>query len=159
MSDSTAPTVPLRHVLATLAYRGGKVTRDAPERFGKLSVGKGSKTAVEILTHMCDVLAWGTSWARGEQKWEQSEVQNWHVTVERFHGALADFDAVLASGTLACKPEELLQGPLADCLTHVGQIALLRRLADAPIKAENYSQAGVTIGRLGADQVPPAQEF
>ena len=155
MSDVT---VPVRHVLATLAYRAGKVTRDAPERFGKQCMGEGSKTAVETLAHMCDVLAWGTSLAQGDQKWAPREVGNWHETLERFHGELAALDEALA-GDVACKPEMLIQGPIADCLTHVGQIALLRRMAGSPIKAENYSVAAVQVGRVGPDQEPPDVEF
>jgi hypothetical protein len=149
----------LRHLLATLAYRGGKVIRDAPERFGKQSAGEGSRTAVEILAHMCDVLSWGTSLASGHQAWDPQEVDNWHATVERFHRELAAFDAALVPGKLKCEPDALIQGPLADCLTHVGQIALLRGVAGSRILAENYSVAAVELGRVGPEQEAPEAEF
>src|SRR2546426_11302508 len=40
-----------------------------------------------------------------------------------------------------------LQGPIADALTHIGQIAM-RRLAGAPIKGESYFAAEILIGRV-----------
>jgi hypothetical protein len=48
---------------------------------------------------------------------------------------------------------------MADALTHVGQLAMLRRLAGVPIAGENYSVAKITVGTVGADQAAPVQEF
>jgi len=55
--------------------------------------------------------------------------------------------------------EKLFQGPVADALTHVGQIAVLRRLAGSPVKGENYFVADIAAGRVGADQAAPKREF
>lgn len=156
MTDTLHAT---RHLLATLAYRGGKVVRDAPDRFGKFRPGEGARTAVEILAHVCDVLAWATTLAEGDQQWQEKPIGPWNETVERFHAELAALDAVLARGSLACRPETLIQGPIADSLTHVGQIALLRGLADSRILAENYAAAAVEIGRVGPDQQAPDAEY
>lgn len=156
MTDTLHAT---RHLLATLAYRGGKAIRGTPPRFGKFKAGEGSRTAVEILAHVCDVLAWATTLAEGDQQWQENEVGNWEQTVTRFHAELKALDAVLARGSLGCRPETLIQGPIADSLTHVGQIALLRGLAGSRVLAEDYSHAAVEIGRVGPDQVAPKAEF
>jgi len=47
-----------------------------------------------------------------------------------FSPALKKFDDYLASEKpLQAPAEKLFQGPIADALTHVGQIAMLRRMA------------------------------
>jgi hypothetical protein len=80
--------------------------------------------------------------------------------VERFFAALKKFDDYLASNEpVHTTPEKLLQGPIADALTHVGQIAILRRLAGEPLKGESYYEAEIALGRVGVDQVKPKREF
>ena len=150
----------LRHALATVAYRGGKTVRNAPAEFSKFQAGPSSRTAGQILAHIGDLLDWGLSLAQGQQRWQDSAPQAWDQDVARFHAGLAAFDAYLASGApLGCTPEKLFQGPIADALTHVGQIGLLRRLAGSPVKGENYFRADIEIGRLGPDQTTPKREF
>jgi hypothetical protein len=150
----------LRHALATVAYRGGKTVRNAPAEFSKFQAGPSSRTAGQILAHIGDLLDWGLSLAQGQQRWQDSAPQAWDQDVARFHAGLAAFDAYLASGApLGCTPEKLFQGPIADALTHVGQIGLLRRLAGSPVKGENYFRADIEIGRLGPDQTSPKREF
>ena len=150
----------LRHAVATLAYRGAKVIRDVPPGFSDFSAGPGSRTAGQILAHVGDLLDWGLSLAQGQQRWNDSPPQAWADDVARFHGALATLDAYLASGApMACTGEKLFQGPIADALTHVGQIALLRRLAGSPVKPENYFKAEIEAGRVGPTQAPPKREF
>ncbi|MFI5177386.1 MAG: hypothetical protein ACHQO8_02420 [Vicinamibacterales bacterium] len=150
----------LRHTLATLAYRGGKATRDAPPGFSDVSAGPSSRTAGQILAHIGDLLDWALSLAQGQQRWQDSTPQAWADDVARFHAALGTLDAYLASGApVACTGEKLFQGPIADALTHVGQIALLRRLAESPVKGENYFRAQIETGRVGPAQTPPKREF
>jgi hypothetical protein len=150
----------LRHCVATLAYRGGKAVRDVPPGFTTFSAAPGSRTAGEILAHIGDLLDWGLSIAKGEQKWEPRAPQDWPADVTRFHEGLAALDAYLASGAALGSPaEKIFQGPIADALTHVGQIAYLRRLAGAPVKGENYFRAEISIGRVRADQAKPVREF
>ena len=150
----------LRHTVATLAYRGGKAVRGVPAGFSEFKAGPTSRTAGQILAHVCDLLDWGLSLAQGQQRWQDSAPQAWDQDVARFHAGLAAFDAYLASGApLGCTPEKLFQGPIADALTHVGQIGMLRRLAGSPVKGENYFRADIEIGRLGPDQTPPKREF
>lgn len=98
--------------------------------------------------------------AEGKPAWSESMPLPWGDEVARFHAALAKLDAFLASDTpLSTPPEKLFQGPIADALTHVGQLALLRRFGGAPIRGENYFRADIAAGRVGPDQVPPKREF
>lgn len=150
----------LRHTLATLAYRGGKATRGAPEGFATFQAGPSSRPAGQILAHIGDLLDWGLSIAEGQQRWSDSTPQSWTDDVARFHAALHAFDAYLASGKpVAVADEQLFQGAIADALTHVGQINLLRRLAGSPVKGENYYRADIQVGRVGVEQTVPKREF
>ena len=150
----------LRHTVATLAYRGGKAVRGAPEGFEALKVGPTTKTPGEILAHVGDLLDWAVTMAEAAPAWHDSKPLPWAEEVARFHAGLARLDAVLASDApLATPPEKLFQGPIADALTHVGQIALLRRLGGGPIRGENYFKADIAAGRVGPEQAAPRREF
>jgi len=150
----------LRHALATLAYRGGKAVRGAPDGFSSFTCGGGCRTAGQILAHIGDLLDWGLSTVSGREKWSVSDIRSWDEDVKRFHAALGAFESYLASDKLLYAPvEKLFQGPVADALTHVGQIAVLRRLAGSPVKGENYFVADISAGRVGADQAAPKREF
>ena len=146
----------LRHAVATLAYRGGKALRGAPAEFANY----GTRTPGEILAHVCDLFDWALSIADGKEKWRNSQPQTWNADVARFFAALEAFDRRLASDVPpAVEPELLFQGPVADALTHVGQIAMLRRMAGCPISGENYFVAQIETGRVGADQAAPVKQF
>jgi hypothetical protein len=150
----------LRHTLATVAYRGGKAVRDAPPSFAAFRPGDDSRSPEAILAHIGDLFDWALSLAKGAQAWHNSPPLSWDAEVARFFETLTRLDAYLASeAELACPPERLFQGPIADALTHIGQIAMLRRLAGAPLKGENYYRADIASGRVSADQAAPRQEF
>jgi|SRR5580765_1283394 len=150
----------LRHALATLAYRGGKSIRNAPASFADYRCGESSRTPVQILAHIGDLMDWGVSIAEGQQQWQASTPLPWERERERFFASLKKFDDYLASEKpLQVPAEKLLQGPVADALTHTGQIAMLRRMAGVPIKGESYFAAEISAGRVGQDQVPPHREF
>ena len=150
----------LRHTVATLAYRGGKTMRGVPAALSTFRISEGSRSAGEILAHIGDLLDWGLSLARGAEAWHESPPRAWDADVARFFDGLRAFDAHLASdAALGATCERLFQGPIADALTHVGQIAMLRRLAGSPVRAENYSRADIVAGRAGAEQSPPRREF
>ncbi len=150
----------LRHTIATLAYRGGKAVRGAPPEFADFRVGQGSRTPAEILAHIGDLLDWALSQAEGRQVWRDSESRSWDDEVARFFAALDELDRRLASGEPSGFPEEkMFQGPIADALTHVGQIAMLRRLVAKPIRGENFFKADIGVGRVGAEQTEPRREF
>ncbi|MEZ5366600.1 MAG: hypothetical protein R2748_30740 [Bryobacterales bacterium] len=150
----------LRHAVATLAYRSGKALRDAPEGFGDFQAGSGARTPVEILAHMGDLLEWALSIADGKPNWGPAAPQSWDKECKRYFSALAAFDARLASHEpIQRTPERLLQAPVADALTHTGQLTLMRRMAGSPVRGENYYVAPIAAGKVGPDQDPPRSEF
>jgi hypothetical protein len=150
----------LRHTLATLAYRGGKAVRGAPDGFSQFRAKDGSRTAGQILAHIGDLLDWAASIARGKEAWHNSAPQDWQADVARFFAGLQTLDSQLASDAMAGGiAEQLFQGPIADAFTHVGQIALLRRLAGSPVRGENYMRAEIVVGRVGPEQAVPRREF
>ena len=160
MADPDYKREMLRHTLATLAYRGAKAVRGAPDSFAAFKASKTTRTPAEILAHVGDLLDWALSIAKGKETWHNSKPKSWKQEVKRFHAALKRFDKQLAGKQeLGGTCERLFQGPIADALTHVGQIAMLRRLAGEPIKGENYSRAKIETGRVGADQEKPPREF
>lgn len=152
----------LRHTLATLAYRGAKALRGAPEDFALFQTELTANTPGKLLGHLCDLMDWGYSMASGDRVYRSAENMglSWAEQVERFHQAIATFDGFLASDNELLEPaEKLFQGPIADALTHIGQLNLLRRMAGSPVKGENYFVADIEIGRLSTDQAPPNLEF
>jgi hypothetical protein len=154
--------VSLRHAVATLAYRAAKTMRGAPESFATFKPGPTSSSPVEIVAHMGDLFDWGLRMARGELRWTSATPQGWAEECARFFAALRAFDDHLASeAPVAYELTRLFQGPVADALTHTGQLAMLRRLHGAPMKGESYNRADIAIGRVGLEQVPadPRYEF
>ena len=150
----------LRHMVATVAYRGGKAVRDAPKSFATFSPDGSPRSPAKILAHIGDLYDWALTQAKGAEAWNESTPLAWEREVERFHATLQRFDDYLASDApLAATAETIFQGAIADSLTHVGQLAMLRRLAGARMKSENYSRAEIVPGRVGADQTAPRREF
>jgi hypothetical protein len=150
----------LRHTLATVAYRAAKAERDAPPGFGDFQIGNGARTPLQILAHMGDLFDWALSMAQGKWDYKQSAPLPWRKEVARFHASLEALDVYLASNEpLGITTQKLFQGPIADALTHVGQIAILRRLADAPVRGESYARADIEVGRLGTEHPMSLFEF
>jgi hypothetical protein len=158
-SPEFSDTLSLRHAVAALAYRAAKTVRDAPAGFGSFRAASTTRTAVQILAHMGDLFDWALTAVNGKTHWHESQPKAWDEEVARFFAALKTFDDRLAQGPLSCPPEKIFQGPIADALTHVGQLATLRRLAGAGIRGESYFVAEITAGRVGIDQATPIREF
>ena len=148
----------LRHTLATLAYRGGKAIRDAPASFAALKVHETTRTPLDILAHVNDLLDWAVRMTSGEYRWTASSPESWDAEMTRFFATLTDLDARVAAAE-AFDERKMFQGPIADALTHIGQIALLRRIAGAPVRGENYFKADIAAGRVGAEQARPRVEW
>jgi hypothetical protein len=147
-----------RHTLATLAYRAARALENAPESFAGFD-GAG-RTPLQVLAHIGDLFDWSLSMAQGNPRWQNAEPRSWVEEKSRFFAALQAFDAYLTSGERIHAPlERLLQGPVADALTHTGQLAMMRRLAGCPIRGENYYVAEVLTGNLSADQAAPVKAF
>jgi hypothetical protein len=150
----------LRHTLATIAYRAAKVERDAPPGFGEFQLGKGARKPVEIMSHLADLFDWGLRMVQGTSEWVQSKPQRWRNEVTRFHASLLELDRHLASDApMGVSVEELFQGPISDALTHIGQIAVLRRQYGSPVRSEVYAKADIAPGRVGSEQPKSAFEF
>ena len=148
----------LRHFLAALAYRTQKALRDAPAEFADFEAGARTRTPKELVRHMTSVLGYARTYLVGGSYWPEP-LPDLAAEVDRFHEMLADVAGHLERGTPlrdGVTPERLLQGPFADAMTHVGQLAMLRRLAGWPVPPENFIAADVDGARLGPDQPLPA---
>lgn len=145
----------LRHFLAALAYRTQKALRDAPPDFGDFRAAPGVRTPRQLVRHMTSVLGYARTFYVGGT-FEAGELPSLDAEVARFHEMLESLGAAIdTSEPAGVTPEQLLQGPLADAMTHAGQLALLRRLAGAPVPAENFLKADVRAENLGAEQPEP----
>ena len=151
----------LRHALATLAYRAAKAVRGAPTEFAAFHIGETTRTPAEILAHMGDLMEWALTMAQDKTKWRDGPVQGWSDEVKRFFAGISALDAYLASDAAIGRPIllQLFQGPIADALTHTGQLTMLRRLANAPIRGESYQRALIAAGQTGLEQPAPRREF
>jgi hypothetical protein len=148
----------LRHAVATLAYRAAKTVRDAPPEFADYS-GVG-RTPVQIVAHMGDLFDWALLLADGRHEWHSAVPLPWDQEVARFFSSLTAFDRRLQTGEELGHPAgRLFQGPVADALTHTGQLAMLRRMAGCPMKGENYFKAEIRSGAVGLEQAPARLEF
>ena len=146
----------LRHFLAALAYRTQKALRGAPPTFGEFHAGHDVRTPAELVRHMTSVLGYARTYFVGG-RYRPEPLPTLAAEIERFHGMLADLAAHLEQGTALrdIRPEQLLQGPFADAMTHAGQLTMLRRLAGVPVPPENFVVADITADRLGPDQPMP----
>ena len=150
----------LRHTVATVAYRGERALDGASPEFAAFRLDATSRTPAEILAHMGDLFDWALSIAEGRETWHDSKPLPWDREVARFFAALAALDARLADAAPPEAPaERLFQGPIADALTHIGQLAMLRRLAGCRIRGENFFVATIETGRVGSGQAKPVKQF
>jgi len=136
-------------MVATVAYRGGLAVVDAPEDFSTFRAHETTRTAGEILAHIGDLLEGSLYLVKGEMVSLTSEPLPWQEEVKRFFSAVKALDSYLASDAqLACPVERLVQGPVGDALTHVGQIVMLRRMAGKPIRSAQYFTARIVAGEI-----------
>jgi len=150
----------LRHTFAVLAYRGGKAIKGVPEDFRNYKISPEAKPPIAILAHVNDLLDWTLHLIKGKSVWKNSKPRSWAFETERFHKKLEKIDSALSSGKeIKCSYERIFQGPVADALTHIGQIAYLRRIAGIGVMGENYFVADISAGRVGVDQAKPKIEF
>jgi hypothetical protein len=160
MATTAASRDFLRHTLATLAYRAEKPLCKAPRGFGSTRAGADTRSASEILAHLCDLMDWAYQTASDRHVWKPKRSQAWNRDVARFYAAVKKFDNYLATDNpLRAPAEKLFQGPIADALTHVGQLATLRRLAGSPVRGENYFRAQIKAGCVGRKQSAKRVEF
>jgi len=150
----------LRHATATIAYRGAKTLRGAPPEFAHFKAGPTTRTPLELLAHIGDLLEVSAARLRGPAQWDPKPPDHWANQVARFHQALASIDEALASDApIDVDLARWYQGPFADSLTHIGQLAMLRRLSGHPMKGEAYFYAPIEAGRVGAEQQATDPKF
>ena len=150
----------LNHYLAAIAYRTQKAIRDAPEPYWHFSAGHQARTPIAILRHMTSLMGYvRTHFLGGTYPVKPEPLATVALEIARFHDLIVDVGGLLMVGTplREITHEQLLQGPLSDVMTHVGQLALLRRLVDAPVPPENFIYADIKADRLGPDQPLPAR--
>ena len=141
-----------------MAYRAARAVENAPENFAVFD-GAGKQPGT-ILAHMGDLFDWALSMATGNPSWHKSAPLKWADEVRRFFTSLGAFDRYLASAEPLLAPvEKLFQGPVADALTHVGQLAMMRRMAGSPICGENFYVAAIEAGQVGEEQPAAVQPF
>jgi hypothetical protein len=142
----------LRHMVATVAYRGGLAITDAPAGFETFRAHETTRTPGEILAHIGDLLEGSLHLVKGEMVYLTSAPLPWADEIRRFFSAVKAFDAYLATDApLACEVERLIQGPVGDVLTHVGQIVMLRRMAGKPIESGGYFTAEIVAGEINEE--------
>jgi hypothetical protein len=150
----------LRHYLAAIAYRTQKALRGAPATYPSFDAGHNVRTPVEILRHMTSLLGHvRTLFIGGSYPKKPEPLATFGDEIARFHEMLEDIALRLTSGAplRGVTHEQLLQGPFSDIMTHVGQLALLRRLAGAPVPPEDFIYADIHSDRLGPEQAAPAR--
>lgn len=139
----------LRHMVATVAYRGGLAITEAPDDFAEFRAHETTRTPGELLAHMGNLLEGSLFLLKGEMVYLTSDPLPWKEEVRRFFSAVKKLDSYLASDApLACAVEKLVQGPVGDALTHVGQIVMLRRMAGSPIRPGQYFTAEIVAGEI-----------
>jgi hypothetical protein len=149
-----------RHVIAAAAYRASKALRGAPESFADFKASESTRTPLQILAHMGDLYDWALTIVKGQTQWRDSEPLPWPEECERFFRSVTTLDAYLASDApLHGSVGKVLQAGIADSLTHIGQIAMLRRIAGCPVRGENYYLADIRPGRTGFEQAAAVREF
>ena len=148
----------LRHLLASLAYRTQKALRGAPASFGDFDAGHDVRTPHELVRHMASLMGYARTFFEGGT-YRPEPLPSFADEVARFHLQLDALGDTLAAGTpiREITLEQLLRGPIADALTHAGQLGLLRRLSGSPVPPENFIYAGMSPDNLGPDQPPPAR--
>lgn len=150
----------VRHLLATLVYRTTKIIKDVPEDYTKIKIGNGVRTPTKILGHINSLIQLSNRfWSHDkpismEKLRKQSTKKGWELEVDLFYQLAAQFDETLQENIEPRKhsPEKILQGPFTDAFTHVGQLAMLRRMAGDEMQGEAYWMADVKAGKVGPDQ-------
>jgi len=150
----------LRHTVATLAYRAEKVLRDPPAGFAAMRLSPSSRSALEIVSHLGDLMEWGERMARGEYLWDARPASDWAAACDRFFGSVKALDDAIGQADFEKYAARMIfQGPIADSLTHIGQLSIMRGVSGGAVRPESYAKAEIQAGRVGRDQSSVRKEF
>ena len=146
----------LQHFLAALAYRTQKALRDAPADFADFRAAPTARTPYELLWHMTGLMGYARTMLHGGA-FEPPRLASLGDEIDRFHATLEALSRDFADEKLTARirDEQFLQGPLADAMTHAGQLAFLRRLHGAPVPSENFIFAAISADNLTRQQALP----
>lgn len=145
----------LRHCLAALAYRTQKALRNAPADFGEFRVAPDVRNPRELVKHMTNVLGYARTFFIGGE-YRPPSLPTLDEEVERFHEILDSLSSHFSTGEFSTmSPERFLQGPLSDAMSHAGQLAMMRRLYDAPVPPENFIMADIHANNVSEHQPDP----
>ena len=144
----------LRHTLSTIAYRFQKSVSSANEDFGNFRAAEDSRTAVEIINHIFDIINKTKVFIKDDRFDKSLPIQlDFKSEIDRFHNTLQELDFLLSETELEIDySKKLIQGPLSDVLSHIGQIALMSGLDGNKIKGENFSSAKIITGNTSSNQ-------
>ena len=139
----------IRHTLATIYYRFRKSVKYRNTDFGDYVLGKESRSPKEIINHMYFVLSSATIYIQEERiQMDEPDTLDLESEIDRFNLEVENLDKVLAKRELDKNfSKRLLQGPLSDILTHIGQISMLSRLNNNPIEWEDFSSSPIRTGK------------
>jgi LSD1 subclass zinc finger protein len=155
-TDPNTERTILRHLLATMTYRATRTFQNAPSEFGTFRAHGTSRTPVQILSHMADLCDWALSMVKGAETWRDAVPQHWDAELSRFYSSVRNLEDYLAGPShITCSVCRLIQGPIADAIAHVGQLAMLRRISGNPTHAENFYKADIEAGQVGPNQPAP----
>lgn len=142
----------IRHFLSTITYRAEKALDKAPDNFPDLELRDGVRTPKEIMHHINELIIRSKARIKNENLVNLTvEPLKWEDEVNRLFFAIKELDDAVVEDQDNIDPElakRLLQGPLADVMTHIGQLAMLRRLAGSPIIGENFMSADISAGNF-----------
>ncbi len=146
----------LQHFLGALAYRTQKALRGAPDSFAEFRIAPTARTPFELIWHMTGVVGYARTFLHGGD-FEPPRLPSFAEEVARFHGTLDALSRDFGDTSLQARisDEQFLQGPLADAMTHAGQLAMLRRLHGSPVASENFIFAKVSSGNVSETQPLP----
>jgi hypothetical protein len=146
----------LKHCLASIAYHTQKAIRGAAPDYWSFSAGNQARTPEAILRHMTSVLGYARTFLTGGT-YRPDPLPSIEAEIDRFHQILENLSQLLDAGVplKGITELQLLQGPLSDVLTHIGQLTLLRRLYGNPVPPENFIYADISAAQLGKDQPEP----
>ena len=146
----------LQHFLAALAYRTQKALRDAPIGFGNFRAAPTARTPFELLWHMTGLMGYARTMFRGGE-FEPPRLPTMAEEITRFHEQLEALRDDFGDPKLTAQigDEQFLQGPLADAMTHAGQLAFLRRLYGSPVPSENFIFATIEATNVTGRQALP----
>jgi hypothetical protein len=145
-----------RRLIATLAFRTRHALKNAPTGFEDFEAGMDVRTPHQIIHHMNDCVSMTNDMLSG-RKPERLEVMSFMETVETFHEKMSALDKTLADVELPDDEKclRILQGPLCDAMTHVGQLMMIRRLMGASIPGATYYRSDIKNGQVGPNQPLP----